>query len=312
MVLFLGGTSILEAGLKWLQKKHGSLRLRFSKVDGKWKQRYAELQEWETEELLKVKELGKYSSSQRDKWLEEEGDLIQRSLDIEQGPVFQSLLLLYEGGEQELLLVAHHLVVDVVSWKILMEDLERYCESRIKGGSIELGTEETSVDYGNWYECLTRYRERILESEIEYCQGVVNNDVKAIPRDGLVEESTYGQTRVEIFKLEKESTEKILREVPTAYNTRIHEILLTALLRSVGSWVGDGKLYIWHEGHGREELEEGLNANRTVGWFTSIYPIYLESSGIGIGEDIEEVKESLRKIPKHGIGYGIKVYKWNR
>jgi non-ribosomal peptide synthase protein (TIGR01720 family) len=106
-------------------------------------------------------------------------------------------------------------------------------------------------------------------------------------------------------------TQALLQEVPSAYNTHINDILLTALARA-WSQSGRGALFTNLEGHGREPLIRDLDLSRTVGWFTSIFPVRLElpkSDGEWLpGEALKSVKEQLRQIPKRGIGYGVLRY----
>jgi non-ribosomal peptide synthase protein (TIGR01720 family) len=109
--------------------------------------------------------------------------------------------------------------------------------------------------------------------------------------------------------LSTEETQALLREVPTAYHTRIDEVLLTALLQAFVSWTGQNTLLLDVEGHGREEILDGVDLSRSVGWFTSVYPVALElTDTIDPGGALKSVKEQLRKIPNRGIGYGLLRY----
>ena len=96
--------------------------------------------------------------------------------------------------------------------------------------------------------------------------------------------------------------------MPQAYNTQINDALLTALLLAVARWTGGRSILVDLEGHGREELFDDLDLTRTVGWFTSMYPVLLELSGAGPGEALTAVKERLRAIPGRGVGYGLLRY----
>ncbi len=112
--------------------------------------------------------------------------------------------------------------------------------------------------------------------------------------------------------LDATSTRALLQTVPAVYNTQINDVLLTALSRAWHKWTGIPVMYINLEGHGRENLFEDVDISRTVGWFTSIFPVRLELNNFGEnwapGEAIKSVKEQLRRIPQRGIGYGILRY----
>ena len=109
-------------------------------------------------------------------------------------------------------------------------------------------------------------------------------------------------------RLSQEETKALLQEVPSAYNTQINDVLLTALVVSLGDWIGTETVLIDLEGHGREELFADVDLSRTVGWFTSMFPVKLQLSSEDIGEALKSIKEQLRQIPERGIGYGILRY----
>jgi non-ribosomal peptide synthase protein (TIGR01720 family) len=96
--------------------------------------------------------------------------------------------------------------------------------------------------------------------------------------------------------------------VPPVYHTQINDALLTALVQSVARWTGERALLVDLEGHGREELFAEVDLSRTVGWFTTLFPVRLELKAEGPGEALKAVKEQLRDIPKGGIGYGVLRY----
>src|SRR5262249_35054668 len=110
-------------------------------------------------------------------------------------------------------------------------------------------------------------------------------------------------------RLSEERTRELLREAPSAYHTQINDLLLTALGEALCKWSGRQAVLVDVEGHGREEMFKGIDLTRTVGWFTTIYPVVL-----GVrewetdGEKIKRVKEELRGIPRSGMGYGMLRY----
>jgi microcystin synthetase protein McyA len=109
--------------------------------------------------------------------------------------------------------------------------------------------------------------------------------------------------------LEPEETDALLREVPAAYRTQINDVLLTALAQSLAAWTGSSCLLLDLEGHGREDLFPDLDLSRTLGWFTSLFPVRLQlPPSEDPGTQLLAVKEQLRALPHHGIGYGILRY----
>jgi len=110
------------------------------------------------------------------------------------------------------------------------------------------------------------------------------------------------------MSLDSEKTAALLKEVNKAYNTRIDDILLTALSLALGRWSPMSRMAITLEGHGREEIMDDINISRTVGWFTTMYPVILDTTHRQLSQAIIETKENLRRIPDKGIGYGILRY----
>ena len=135
--------------------------------------------------------------------------------------------------------------------------------------------------------------------------------MQKIPEDfsSGTNQNTVESSSEEILIFDEQITEALLHEIPKVYNTKINDLLLTALIIAYKSWTNETRLLINLEGHGREYLFEKADVSRTVGWFTTIFPVLLDSGvSNNIGDIIKKVKEDLRKIPENGIGYGILRY----
>ncbi|MFL9458755.1 condensation domain-containing protein [Tolypothrix bouteillei VB521301_2] len=123
------------------------------------------------------------------------------------------------------------------------------------------------------------------------------------------EDNTTASSATVSLSLNEEQTRALLQDVPSVYNTQINDVLLTALIQSFAQWTGERSLLVDLEGHGREDLFEDVDLSRTVGWFTTLFPIYLQLEEVDRpGETLKSVKEQLRRIPNRGIGYGILRY----
>jgi non-ribosomal peptide synthase protein (TIGR01720 family) len=244
--------------------------------------------------------------------LEQDAERVQGSLDLEKGRVMR--VVEYELGERgrRLLLVIHHLVVDGVSWRILLEDLERGYEQLRGGEEIKLGAKSSS--YKRWAEKMREYGEgEEVEKEEAYWLGQEWEKVGRVPLDyeeaEVEKENVEASRRSVVVELGEEETRELLQKVPGVYHTQINDALLLALGRSLGEWMGGKKVLVEMEGHGREELFSDVEVSRTVGWFTSIYPVVLGVEGKGeMGGELKKIKEQLRRIPQRGIGYGVLRY----
>ena len=133
-----------------------------------------------------------------------------------------------------------------------------------------------------------------------------------MPVDTLAGVNSAGSVGVVNVSLDEEATNSLLHHAGKAYNTSVEEALLTALKDAYEQWTGHSRLLVDVEGHGREELEDGIDVTRTVGWFTSIYPVLLDQQPEGnIGARLAAVKEELRKVKRSGLGYGMLRYLGN-
>jgi len=298
--------ALLAQVLKQLVVQHDALRLRFTRSASGWQQQYAET---ESAEFFSFHDLSSIPPTEQAASLEAEADRLQRSLNLEAGPVLRAALFRYAAGEaQRLLLVIHHLVVDGVSWRILLEDVQRGYEQAARGEEIELGAKTSS--FKQWAEQLNEYAQTAgVKEQLSYWSEAASEGIVSLPRDYRGGANTIASTRSINLKLDQEQTRALLQDVPGVYHTQINHVLLTALGRVLGEWSRTERVVVELEGHGREEIGGGVDVTRTVGWFTSLYPVVLEvQPEAGIGETLKRVKEQLRSVPEKGIGYGLLRY----
>ncbi len=297
----------LEASANELVRHHDALRLRFDFSGNQWHQINAETENGKIFSAFQI------DFSDKDKGkniLEENIDDLQKSLNLSQGPLVR--IRLYKTGlaEDRLLIIIHHLCVDGISWRIILEDLYKCYSDLNLNKEIKLPPKTTS--FRDWSSKLSEYADsQKIASEKDYWKSVSDSKVQGIPEDYLSEinTNTVESSDEEAIFFDEQITEALLHEIPKVYNTKINDILLTALLIAYTNWSDETRLVINLEGHGREDIFENTDISRTVGWFTSIYPVLLDSGGSkDTGEIIKKTKEDLRKIPENGIGYGILRY----
>ena len=149
-----------------------------------------------------------------------------------------------------------------------------------------------------------------IAAELDYWLGESNLEVTPLPEDyPASDDNTIASAASVSLSLTEEQTRALLQDVPSAYNTQINDVLLTALVQSFAQWTGENSLLVDLEGHGREDLFEDVDLSRTVGWFTTLFPVRLQLAEIDHpGEALKLVKEQLRRIPNRGIGYGVLRY----
>ncbi|PPS63279.1 non-ribosomal peptide synthetase [Pseudomonas sp. BRM28] len=286
--------AVLDHALHALLEHHDALRLVFS-LDGEHPgARYLPVDP--TYKLLWQAEVADEPA------LNEWANRAQASLNIQQGPLLRALLATLPDGQQRLLLVIHHLAVDGVSWRILFEDLQLAYQQRLVNQPTKLPGKTSSVKA--WAEQLQGYaRSEALQKELQYWQAQLQDVPTTLPCERPHGSLLNRHARSVQSRLDTQLTRQLLQEAPAAYRTQINDLLLTALARVIGRWSGSPSSLIELEGHGREDLFDTIDLTRTVGWFTSVFPVKLTPAS-GMGESIKAIKEQLRAIPNKGIGYG--------
>lgn len=232
---------------------------------------------------------------------------IQSSIVLNNGPLLKLGLFKTSEGDH-LLIVIHHLAVDGISWRILMEDIQMAYAQAINNAVVKLP--EKTDSYKVWAQKLKDYaNNKQLMNEVSYWRNIENTPISPLPKDHEITNDKVGNSELLTSIFAEEETEKLLRQVNQAYNTEINDILLTSLGLAIKDWSGIDKVLINLEGHGREQDLLNINIARTVGWFTSIYPVILDLSRTDdLSQQIISIKENFRQIPNKGIGYGILRY----
>lgn len=220
-------------------------------------------------------------------------------------------LVLFKGKNDGYLLIAvHHLVIDGISWRVLLEDFETAYEQLANGHEIELPDKTTS--YKEWADKLVEYAGSTeLIKEADYWRGVQAAEYSPLPKDFKLcdEQRKVKNLKAVTVSLDMNMTDKLIKETNWAYSTETYDILLTALGVAFRKWCGLETMLVSMEGHGREAIVKEVDLNRTVGWFTSIYPFAVKlSKAEDLSCSIKQVKEALRAIPNKGIGYGLLRY----
>jgi len=286
-----------------LVRDHDALRLSFHKQAADWRQT---AQAEAPEAPFRQVDCRRLSEGELRDAMDQVGGELQADFDLARPPLLRTAY--FDCGEQggRLLLVAHHLIVDGVSWRILLEDMQRIYQ-QLSAGVEDCG-QSGSVSFRQWAaQAAQAVRAGRLDAAREYWLSAGRKEVKGLPLDRIGGSNQVGRSATHTCRLSVERTGALLREVPRAYHTRIDDVLLTALMASWEAWSGERRLLVDLEGHGREEdlWEEEVSLSRTVGWFTSLYPVALELPETeDWGEKLKSIKEQLRRAPHRGMSYG--------
>ncbi|WP_261991503.1 non-ribosomal peptide synthetase [Streptomyces sp. OR43] len=296
--------ALLRVAVRALAEQHDVLRSRFVReANGEWAGRLVAAETADPVSVIDVSAVD--DALDEAAYLETRATEVQASLDLERGPLFR--VAVFERGDDRdplVLVVAHHLVVDAVSWPVLMEDLiSAYAQAEAGAATVELPAKTTS--FPRWTQRLAELADSPeLAAEAPYWRAA-EAGAAPLPRDraGNNRATTAGEV---VATLDADLTERLLREVPSAFRTQINDVLLAALGTTLTSWAGAPSVVVDLEGHGREDVGADIDVSRTVGWFTSVYPVVLTGAADGdLGALLRRTKENLRGVPRKGLGYGL-------
>ncbi|WP_460317763.1 non-ribosomal peptide synthase/polyketide synthase [Pseudomonas ogarae] len=267
--------AIVQATLDRLVAHHDALRLRFTDVDGQWQAHIAPVATAQLtccehpEQLLQV----------------------ARRLDLQHGPLFAAALL--EGTPQRLYLVAHHLVVDAVSWTPLLEDFQQLYPALERGENPTLPAKTTS--YRQWAEHLQAHAAKVA-AEHRYWSAQIGANQPPM--------ATVAERQTLSARWDASRTHQWLTKSHAAYRTQPEELLIAALAATLAEVEQRSDIVVDLERHGRDAPFAGLDVGRTVGWFTTLYPLRVNTSGAA-GDQVRNAKQALRDVPGLGLGYGL-------
>ncbi|WPO00925.1 non-ribosomal peptide synthetase [Pseudomonas sp. MUP55] len=287
----------LEQALVAVLEHHDALRLSFTQRDAQWHAEHLAVPEGGVLMQAQVRDMADCTALFTD---------TQRSLDLQHGPLLRALLVDGPQGQQRLLIAIHHLVVDGVSWRVLLEDLQNVYRQLSAGQSVSLPAKTSALR--DWAARLQAYaHSESLREELSLWQAQLAGPALALPVDRAHGARRNRDAETVSVRLDAERTRQLLQQAPSAYRTQVNDLLLTALARVLCRWSGHDAALIQLEGHGRENLFDDVDLTRSVGWFTSAYPLRLTPQA-QLGDSIKAIKEQLRGVPHKGLGYGVLRY----
>ncbi|MEU2794839.1 amino acid adenylation domain-containing protein, partial [Streptomyces sp. NPDC007100] len=311
------GQDVLVAGLGALLDTHDMLRARA--VPG--------------EQTLIVGERGSVDASERvvridaaaaadddlDALAGEAAERAVERLDPAAGVMVQAAWV--DAGPQRtgrVVLVVHHLVVDGVSWRVLLPDLRVACEAVAAGRVPEL--DPVGVSFRGWSRELVAQAGGLRVAELADWMALAGDGEPVVGRRALDPvRDTVGTLEHRSWVVPSEQAATLAGRTPVVFHCGVHEVLLASLAGAVGRWRPElaGGVLVDVEGHGREPLG-GVDLSRTVGWFTSVHPVRLSATGVDLGRAraggeaagvlLKAVKEQVQAVPGDGLGYGLLRY----
>ncbi len=311
----------LAAALQAVLDHHDGLRLR---LGADWSLQVLPRGAVEAASCLRRIEVGGLEGAALRAVLEQAAESAADGLSPSAGRMLQAVWL--DGGVERagrLLLVLHHLVVDGVSWRILVPDLMAAWQAVAAGRAATLAACGTS--FRGWAQrLLSHATEAAVVAELPFWRQQLSGPALRL-HDGELDgaRDTAGTAGHLTLRLDGSITQALLTRVPARFYGGIHEVLLSGLAVAVADWCArrgraGPAVLLDVEGHGREEVFGALDLSRTVGWFTSLYPVRLEVGGVdvaaavsggpAVGVALKRLKEQLRALPRKGLGYGLLRY----
>ncbi|HWQ32046.1 MAG TPA: amino acid adenylation domain-containing protein [Blastocatellia bacterium] len=297
--------ALLNRAVTHLLSHHDALRLRFRRTQTGWEQFNAPPDRTVSFSYF---DYSNFSAKKQRKLLEAACTATQSSLNLTEGPLIRTAY--FNLGEQgrRLLIAAHHLVMDWFSLGIVLEDLATLYQQLSRGEQARLPPKTTS--FRQWSTLLAEYASSPeVQQELGYWRKLAESELPPLPVDYPKGEHTNDSVEMLQLRLDAAETKALIEEVAPAYELQMNEILLAALVRACARWTGHGRLLVEMEGHGREPVVEGVDVSRTVGWFTSVFPVLLDLQGVSDpGASLTAIRAQTRAIPNRGLGYGLLRY----
>jgi non-ribosomal peptide synthase protein (TIGR01720 family) len=296
---------LMRQAVQHIVEHHDALRLRFVKTDSGWEQRNTA----NTDFSFEMNDLSLLPGKEQAAAIQGAARKAQTGFNLSEGPLMKVVAFnLGARRRGRLLFVIHHLAVDAVSWRILLEDFASVYTALARRESVTLPPKSTS--FKQWATLLAGYASsEACAQDSVYWTAESKSATARLPLDFAAGRNTVESGRTITSALGAEQTRALLQDVPAIYKTQINDVLLTALAQTLTRWTGESVLTLELEGHAREPLFDHVDLTRTVGWLTSVFPVTLKlNENYDAGEALRIVKEQLRRVPQHGMSYGLLRY----
>ncbi|GGW39340.1 non-ribosomal peptide synthetase [Arenibacter certesii] len=299
--------AIIKTIIEELVSYHDALRLRFIKTDN-WKALVASR---DVNNIFYLKDVsGIPDAEEQNKKIQQLLFSAQEMTNLADGQLFKCFFFKCgQTQDNQVFMVAHHLIIDVVSWNILFNDLNTAIKQVQNDKPITLKGKTASIKQWGAYQ-IELSKSKILLDELPYWKSQ-KNDSHKFPSNFVVEKNCFEEHTIAILQasINEKDTKSLQQEANWAYNTKIEELLITALHKILRKWSGLERICFGMEKHGRNAEFSDMDVSGTVGWFTSYFPVSLKiTEQAELGEQIKAIKEQLRDIPNNGLGYGILKY----
>ncbi|MBQ4852872.1 non-ribosomal peptide synthetase [Pseudoalteromonas sp. MMG012] len=289
----------LQGAMYCLLNRHDALRLRFIANNDDWHGQFMAIEQLQLTRCVEVVTLESWSKAA----VTDISAHAQTNFDISAGHLFKATLITSDT-EARLLLVAHHLVIDGVSWRVIVQDLQRLWRQQQNNARLQLPQKTSSIQ--QWSSKLIAHSDNFLAKEGTFWQQQMALGSELLPFSKRnMQPSLRTQSKTLGLTLSDEVTGKLIGSANKAYHTGVDDLLLSGLAIALYETFAIERIAVALESHGRVPIFPELDLSETVGWFTSMYPLLLNVEKSDIAGTIISTKERRRSIRDHGIGFGV-------
>lgn len=282
-----------------LIEHHDALRINY---DRKNNNLYYNNNKFEEMSTFKHYNLSEYSCDEQYKNIKKIIKETDSGINIENSSLFKVAMIDCENSRQALLFTAHHLIVDGVSWRVILDDFMTILKQLNEDSDIKLPPKTHS--YKEWSDGLQTYSKNNFSDEVEYWKSILDRKINYnIDYDN--EEDIVETSNILSEEIDEETLNNLIEKSNEIYNIDLNEVLIIGLVLTLNKLNKKDEIILELERHGREAINNYIDVSRTVGWFTSMYPAYFSIEYGDMEDNIKSLKEQLKNIPNKGFNYSI-------
>ncbi|WP_061320936.1 non-ribosomal peptide synthetase [Clostridium botulinum] len=282
-----------------LIEHHDALRINYNKRSNKL---YYNGKKYNEINAFKYFDLSEYSYEEQCKNIKKLINETNSSINIENSSLFNVVMMDLEDNRQALLFAAHHLIIDGVSWRVILDDFITILKQLDEGSKIRVPLKTHS--YKEWSEALQTYRRNDFSEEVGYWKSILDKEI-SYNVDYNNEKDIVETSNILSKEIDEETFSSLIQKVDEIYNMDLNEALIIGLVLTLNKLTKKDEIIVELERHGREAINDYIDVSRTVGWFTSMYPAYFSIEHEDIEDNIKSLKEQFRNIPNNGFNYSI-------
>ncbi len=293
--------NFLKQSFELLVKNHDGLRQAFEKVNDQW---FSRITEEFSNDLFQVIPFSSEST------IDEHLKKVNESFILSDGNLFKVIYFENKNIEScRLVIIAHHLVVDSISWSIILDEVHNLYHQLINNSNLTI----SNSSFGTWAQVINNEKSLFpFEEDLSFWMSQTANQ-SIIGTQNKMEPVLENEIRSKTISIDVQNTELLLTSANDAFHTTPFDLMLLALQYALERSIGLESILIGIEKHGRKTVDQKVDLSQTIGWLTSYFPLALTlQKEKGMGDNLSNLKEHIRSIPNDGLSYGALRYLANK